>query len=103
MPKEQLTNFRFVSPQCDVWSMGAIFYECLTLKLPRVHQKGTDPIRTILHAELVPLNKVLPEATPELVAFSNKCLDNEPTNRFANAAEMRQNLKLVATKLGIDL
>ena len=34
MPREQVTNFKFVKPVSDVWSMGATFYNILTDQFP---------------------------------------------------------------------
>lgn len=102
MPKEQLTNFRFVAPQCDVWSLGAIFYECLTLRLPRPHKKGSDPIRTILQSDVVPIEKVMPDVHPELAQFIKKSLEKEPEDRFKDASAMRLALREVAQSLGVE-
>lgn len=103
MPKEQLTNFRFVSPQSDVWSLGAILYECLTLKLPRPMEKGSDPIRTILESKVVPLQELMPEIHPELIKFVMKCLAREPEQRYQDAGAMRTALKIMADKANIEL
>lgn len=103
MPKEQLTNFRFVSAQSDVWSLGAILYECLTLKLPRPMEKGSDPIRTILESKIIPLQELMPERHPEVIRFVMKCLAREPEQRYKDAGTMRAALKQMADKAGIDL
>jgi eukaryotic-like serine/threonine-protein kinase len=103
MPKEQLTNFRFVSPQSDVWSLGAILYECLTLKLPRPMEKGSDPIRTILESKIVPLQELMPELHPEVIKFVMKCLAREPEQRYQDAGAMRTALKVMAEKANIEL
>jgi len=103
MPKEQLTNFRFVSPQSDVWSLGAILYECLTLKLPRPMEKGSDPIRTILESKVVPIQEVASDIHQDLAKFIMKCLARETEDRFKDAGTMRSALKLTAIKAGIEL
>jgi len=103
MPREQLTNFRFVAPQCDVWSLGAIFYECLTLRLPRPHEKGSDPIRTILQSDVVPIEKVMPDIHPALAKFLMKSLGKEPQDRFTDASAMRVALREVAQSAGVEL
>ena len=103
MPKEQLTNFRFVSPQSDVWSLGVILYECLTLRLPRPMEKGSDPIRTILESKVVPLQEIIPDIHPVLAKFVMKCLARETADRFKDAGEMRNALQVAAIKAGIEL
>jgi tRNA A-37 threonylcarbamoyl transferase component Bud32 len=103
MPKEQLTNFRFVQPQSDVWSLGAILYECLTLFLPRKFEKGADPIRTILESKIVPLESVLPDVPIELARFMSVALAQEPEGRFNDAGEMQAELGHLAKLIGVDL
>lgn len=103
MPKEQLTNFRFVSPQSDVWSLGAILYECLTLKLPRPIEKGSDPIRTILESKIVPIQDLMPDIHPAIERFVKKCLARETEDRFKDASAMRTALKVTANKSGVEL
>jgi eukaryotic-like serine/threonine-protein kinase len=103
MAKEQLTNFRFVLPQSDVWSLGAILYECLTLQLPRPFEKGIDPIRTILESIIIPIETVLPEVPIELANFMTIALAKEPEGRFKDAGEMQAALARVSKMIGVDL
>lgn len=103
MPKEQLINFRFVSPSSDVWSLGAMLYECLTARLPRVHTPGENPIKTILQSKIVPIQTVMPSLPRALSNFVNYCLDSEPENRPANASIMLKLLTKVAIELGVEL
>ncbi len=103
MPKEQLTNFRYVSPQSDVWSLGAILYECLTQKLPRPMKPGVDPIRTILDSEMVPIAEVFPDVPKRVAHFIMKSLSPEAADRYKDAGQMRAALRTVAGHEGIEL
>lgn len=103
MPREQFTNFRFVSPQSDVWSMGAILYECLTRKLPRLIQPGADPIRTILESNVVPISQIIPELPKPIAFVLMRSLEKEPIDRFADAEKMRKALSEAAVKSGIEI
>ena len=103
MPREQLTNFRFVSPESDVWSLAAIFYETLTMKTPRLHSKGSDPIRTILTGETIPIETLLPDLPRVVISFVNTSLAVDPSHRFPDAKGMKKSLVDAAKRIGVDL
>lgn len=102
MPVEQLKNFRLVSPSSDVWSLGAIMYECLTLKLPRP-PISNDPVRTVLESRVVPIEQVRSDTPPALARFIAKSLALTPEHRFQDGKSMQESLAEVAKKIGIDL
>jgi eukaryotic-like serine/threonine-protein kinase len=93
MPREQVTNFRFVKPVCDVWSMGATFYNMLTGQFPRDFPRGQDPIEVILKDVVVPIgkrDKTIPTRVAEVI---DRSLSSKPADRYADAGEMRQALE----------
>lgn len=103
MPKEQLTNFRFVTPQSDVWSLGAIFYECLALRPPRLLPPGCDPIRAVLSGNVDPIEELLPNLPHRLCRFIMKAVAIETSDRFKDAKQMRAALRNVAQLEGVPL
>jgi hypothetical protein len=95
MPREQVTNFKYVKPVSDVWSMGATFYYILTGQFPRDFPRGQDPLDVILKGVLVPVRKRdsrLPSRVAEVI---DRSLTNNHAERYHNAAEMREALELV--------
>lgn len=103
MPKEQLINFRFASPQSDVWSLGAIVYECLTRELPRPMKPGADPIRIILASEIVAIDALLPDVPKRVARFIMKALSPETADRYTDAGQMRAALRVAAGHERIEL
>ncbi len=88
MPKEQITNFKYVKPVTDVWSMGATFYNMLTGQTPRDFPKGSDPMEIILRGEIVPIRKRDNRIARELAEVIDKAIQANPKDRYQDAREM---------------
>ena len=93
MPREQVTNFKYVKPVSDLWSMGATFYYMLTRQFPREFRKGKDPIEIILQGGVVPIRK-RDSSTPKKIAkVIDRALADKPNDRYQTAFEMHKALK----------
>jgi serine/threonine protein kinase len=95
MAREQLTNFKFVKPVSDVWSMGATFYFMLTGGFPRDFRRGQDPMEVILRGGVVPIrnrDSSIPKNIGEVI--DRACADNVK-ERYQTAGEFRQTLARV--------
>lgn len=96
MPKEQLTNFKYVKPVTDVWSMGATFYNMLSGDTPRDFPRGCDQIEVVLRGEIVPLSKRVPGIPKGISAVLDKAIQASPKERFVDAREMLAALRKAA-------
>ena len=96
MPKEQLTNFKYVKPVTDVWSMGATFYNMLSGETPRDFPRGCDPMEVILRGEIVPLSKRAPGIPKGICAVLDKAIQASTKDRFQDAGEMLAALRKAA-------
>ena len=95
MPREQVTNFKFVKPVSDVWSMGATFYNMLTDQFPRDFHRGQDPMEVILQGTIVPLQKRLPNIPKSVAEVIDCALANKTSDRYQDAGEMCEALNKV--------
>ncbi|MBN2559617.1 MAG: protein kinase [Phycisphaerae bacterium] len=89
MPREQVTNFKYVKPVTDVWSMGATFYNMLTGQYPRDMGRGQDPMEVILNGKIVPVRKRDSSIPKKVAAVIDRALDNDVKARYQSAGEMR--------------
>ena len=87
MPREQITNFKYVKPVSDVWSMGATIYNILTGDFPYPFSKGRDPIDVILNEDVVPLRKRDKSLPVPLSDVIDKALAKKAKERFQTATE----------------
>jgi serine/threonine protein kinase len=87
MPREQITNFKYVKPVTDVWSMAATFYNMLTGAFPYDFPAGRDPIDVILNDAVVSLRKRDKTLPPMIATVLDRALAKKPGERFPTASD----------------
>ena len=101
MSPEQALGQAEVSKQSDVYSLGVIFYELLTGKLP--FEKG-NPIQT-LHAVAndipVPPSRTRKNVPADLEAVCLKCIEKDPVKRYPSAFELARDLRSWSKGFGV--
>jgi serine/threonine protein kinase len=89
MPREQLTEFKYVRATSDIWSIAATFYHVLTGNFPRDFPPGRDPVEVILNDDCVPIRRRDPAIRASIAAVIDRALKPDPAQPFASAAEKR--------------
>ena len=89
MPREQLTEFRYVRPTSDIWSLAATFYNMLTGCYPLNFGKSRDPMEVILRDEPAPLRDRDGSIPAPLAAAIDRALSTDPKRRYPNAGEFQ--------------
>ena len=93
MPREQLTDFKYVKPVADIWSVAATFYNVLTGQYPRDMSSDRDPIEVILHDDAIPIRERSSEIPPAVADVLGKALSMNPAERFQTADEFGRAFK----------
>jgi eukaryotic-like serine/threonine-protein kinase len=93
MPPEQATGKRgTVSRRSDVYALGAILYHALTIRPPFVGEGMADTVQQVLNVEPVSPRVLNPSVPADLETVCLKCLEKEPSKRYATAQMLAEEL-----------
>jgi serine/threonine-protein kinase len=92
MSPEQLRSTRDVDARTDVWSMGAILHALMTGTPPYDGESNADVSAKIIRDAPTPLRELRPDVSPDLEAIVLRCLEKDPSGRFADVVSLAKAL-----------
>ncbi|MBM4060882.1 MAG: hypothetical protein FJ265_07270 [Planctomycetes bacterium] len=92
-PEQTLAKRVPVDHRADVWALGVILYELLTLRRPFDGKNLQQVVYEICFKEPVPVQRLNPRVGRDLVTICHKALEKDPQNRYQTAAEFEQDLQ----------
>jgi serine/threonine protein kinase len=102
MSPEQARAAPDLDARSDLYSLGAMIFECLAGRPPHVGPTYEQILIAICTDDAPDVRRWRPEVSRELAAFVARALAREPSDRFQDAASMRDALRAIAAVPSID-
>lgn len=77
----------------DIYSLGVVMYEMLSGAAPFTGENAVAIAYKQVHEQPIPLDERVVSTPPEIVAIVQKCMQKAPDDRYADAAQVRDELR----------
>ncbi len=93
------------SVRSDIFALGLLLYELVTGRHPfhRPDAPDLQSVRAIQFASPPRMREIVPDIPVELESVIMRCLEKQPSERYASAADVREGLRTILKSLRLDV
>ncbi|MCO5055287.1 serine/threonine-protein kinase [Thermomonas sp.] len=102
-PEQILIKQYRLTSATDIYALGAILYRCLTGVSPHGEGKPDDVIRRAAAGRVRPPRELNPAIPRDLDAICMKCLELQPSDRYASVTALADDLRRVRDGLPVSV
>jgi tetratricopeptide (TPR) repeat protein len=92
MAPEQAGGTGDIGARTDVYSLGAILYECLTGRPPFAELTMIETLAAVRERDPLPVRQLRPATPRDIATICETCLRKDPPRRYASAADLADDL-----------
>jgi eukaryotic-like serine/threonine-protein kinase len=92
MSPEQLLSSKSVDERSDIWALGIILYELLVGRPPFMAETAPEVIAAVLQNAPAPIQTLRPDVPAGVAQVITRCMRSNVAERYANVAELAQDL-----------
>jgi hypothetical protein len=92
-PEQASGQVKAIGPATDIYSLGAILYECLTGRPPFLGRTILETLEQVKTRPPIPPRELNPSIPADLASICLKCLSRFPGDRYSSAEELAEDLE----------
>jgi len=97
-PEQVATGRAAIDRRADVYAVGVVLYECLTLRRPLVGRTRHELFQAIVETEPTRADHVNPSVPKDLAIILAKAMDKDAERRYPSALELAEDLRRYRAK-----
>ena len=92
-PEQAEGRSKDIGPGTDIYALGAILYELIAGRAPIRGASDADTLRRVVSEEPIPPRRLRPHVPRDLATICLKCLQKDPSKRYATALVLAEDLR----------